>query len=159
MKLVKEVPMSACRACMDEEKSYCDHDGAKLTRKHVLILPGCCEASREALFPRVGLDYESIFAGEPDDTSKLKAVWTIPLASFYDDRVQQAWQGTDYKLPPPPTHCPFCGTGLPEIVRDPAPPSPIDSHDDCGHCGCGWPRSYGMCACWPRSAVFTTEKL
>lgn len=156
MKLVKEEPMEACRSCMDDDEDYCDHDDKKLTRKHVLILPGCCEASRKALFPRVAL--ASIDWSEPDKTEKLVPRWHIPLGSFYEDRVAQVWSDRgDLSPPPDPVHCPFCGTKLPEIVRDPAPPSPIQSHDDCGHCGCGWPRSYGMCACWPRISVFTVD--
>lgn len=151
MKIVKHEPMEYCMKCVKE----CDDEGScrhkKLTRKHVLVLPGCCEASKEACCPRVAvqIDWDN---PEAPGTGR----WYIPFGS--DEEVRYAFRDPrDYKPTPPVTHCPFCGTKLPEIVLDPAPPRPIASHDDCGHCGCGWPRSYGMCACWPRVSVYDVK--
>lgn len=151
MKLIKQVPMDGCLECQENDtEEDCTHEVP--SRKYVVIVPGCCETSTKALFPKVVVDIDIDDSGEEDEEVTTPA-WYIPT----DSNPELDYVFDKRFFYPAPTHCPFCGTSLPEIVADPEPPSPIASHDDCGHCNCGWPRSYGMCACWPRSAAFTLK--
>jgi hypothetical protein len=185
MKLMRETDDLYCEKCREDgfdphhgewddeasESLGCQH--SKPTKKHVIILPGCCEESRKALYPMVWIGFPDNEAG-PGDPDQWTAQWYIPLFDRHF-ALREAWaRDEDWDKEPPyfeggperyylqedpaVTHCPFCGTQLPEIVREPNPPEPFSTRYWDGHCGCGWPRSHGQCGCWPRAALFTTKE-
>lgn len=152
MKIIKEVKLGVCLDCAKNGVDYYDDDDEctheKNTHKHVRILPGCCEASTRFGFPRVAVRFLT-----PESEFPI-AYWYVPQGEY-----DHIWSRDEPYEIPPAVACPFCASKLPQIVASPNPPSPIASHDDCGHCGCGWPRSYGMCGCWPRVTMFDVESV
>ncbi len=163
MKLIKFDEKDYCLECINnnsddpdsnEREEDCPHE--KPTVKHIVVLPGCCDLSTQALIPRVrvriGWDSDGKQNGRYPH-------WWLPTEEMRDPiwgRGKISF-GQFLKEEEGIKHCPFCGTKLPAIVLDESPPSPIESYDDCGHCGCGWPRSYGQCPCWPAIALYKTE--
>lgn len=170
MKLTREEEMTDCPECDYDcivEVDGCGHEG---TYKHVVLLPGCCEGSKSALFPFVAIDFPDSAEGA-ENPDLWTVSWYIPTHSeHYHERYSWAHVGKagsfvtdDSGFPhlapaPAPTHCPFCGTQLPDIVRAENPPAPISTRDWDGHCGCGRPRSYGPCFCWPKIALFDVKR-
>lgn len=166
MKILKEFEVS-CRACDYEHdgKEECTH-GTPETDKYVLILPGCCEGSRSACTPHV-----RVFLDGPEEDDVWKPLWYMPMSGTYEHRklwcreedmqeVSFMEGGTKWKEPkanPPVSHCPYCGTKLPELEADPNPPSPITNMDSDGHCTCE-ANKYGRdCSCWPREVLYRVK--
>jgi len=164
MKIIKFETRPYCLECINnnsdnpdsnEREEDCTHE--KPTVKHVMLLPGCCALSTQALYPRASVRIGWDSDGNPGGTKY--PYWSLPI----EEMRNPIWGrgkisfGDFLKEEEGIKHCPFCGTKLPAIVLEDSPPSPIGAYDDCGHCECGWPRSYGKCPCWPTIALYKTE--
>lgn len=143
MILLGAPPLDACSECVkqmeeDNEEFECKHETPRA--KRIAVIPYCCKANRDAVFPRVQVHVDW---DHPKDVSKWQVSWYIPSHGVGLGEV---------------THCPFCGIKLPKIVKNPKPPSPVYSPDADGLCACGWPKAFGDCACWPIESLFSLEE-
>lgn len=110
--------------------------------------PLCCKEIRE--FPVIAADLDHA----SEDTAECDARWYIRIPH----RTLRGYERSG-DTPPVPTHCPFCGSGLPTLVKRAHPPKGIERVTDGGYyCDtCGQRCSLG-CACPPAISAFQVDR-
>lgn len=118
------------------------------------ISPACCEGSQRTRAVVMSFDdYEKPprWRLRVDSDHSTFGHYDSALAKDeYDWYVSQ----NPSKFVPAPTHCPFCGTKLPDIVKKAIAPQPLCRIDDYGE-GCDTCKEERIdCVCWPPEAAY-----
>lgn len=111
----------------------------------------CCQAARDTGAVFLQFSFDAIYESEGQEGHK--PTWQICLPEAYHHRV--ATDGVR-KSPPVVTHCPFCGTPVPEIVPRETTNKicrVIDGGYYCDTCG----ERLHACRCMPPEYAWTTK--
>lgn len=139
--------MAQCPECLGRrtncDGSKCDECGGsgKVPRdfSREMIVPQCCESAKQLR--------SILLQSEPDGSNPH---WYLRLHDLvYCEANVRLNSGSEaYKLNRI-SHCPHCGTKLPEIEANPKPPKPLFTSDEYGdYCETCGERAMG-CKCWP----------
>jgi len=110
------------------------------------ITPTCCAEMKAWASIRIHVSYASTFKAK--DSSSWTAEWYLRLDRDLVYEQQNNYPTTPLAYPPPPTHCPYCGTKLPALRRKVVAPSPLCRTEDMSYCETCGDRLMG-CKCWP----------
>ena len=93
--------------------------------REAYLTPECCKSVQDfvAVLLRFPWDSEEDYAGPPEWTLRLSHLETAPGYS------RSHAHSADDK----PSFCPYCGTKLPEIEKNPKPPKPLAAITDGGY--------------------------
>ena len=122
----------------------------------VIPKPTCCAAMQK--FPAIVASDD----GSSQDTEKCGVRWYIRIAGSLRSGLvgYEEWERDMVRRPPHPKFCPFCGTGLPQLVLKEEPPAgPVEHVTDGGYyCDTCGERCGGPCRCLPTVARFRIEE-
>lgn len=120
------------------------------------ISPGCCEVMRRCKIIVMGLQgdkpaWRLRVGGNGSGIGFQDMELFVAERAFFDEVYARHKRGEVSTMPafvPEPTHCPFCGALMPEIVKNENPPTPLMQSDDDNYCStCG--ERLMNCPCWP----------
>lgn len=113
------------------------HGGSEGKYHFGVVTPDCCKEAQEGM--AITLQLPDGAWNHPElGVNDVKPEWKVGSHVPYDTLglLISAKGMQPYKLTP--KYCPYCGAGLPEIVKNPDPPEPLYTRvggDECGTCG------------------------
>lgn len=133
-----------------EEK---DLDGLMRRRRdeiaHARPRPTCCLAARIEGVVWLTVDY--------DNTPTEEARWAVAHNHDLRSEARRVNRVQTFGDTPAPKYCPFCGTGLPFMVRVESPPEPLCVITDGGYYCDTCRERADACLCYPPTCAFAPE--